>query len=211
MATIEMSVNLDAIFDQLDNIQEKQIPFAVAMALTETAKDADRALKAQLHQKFDRPVRFTERAFSVTYAKKRKPVAVIAIRPIQYEYLKYQIDGGTRLPKKKKHPIPKGVKLNKFGNMPKGKIQKLLAKPNTFEATIKGVSGIWERGHYTKRGNWSSAGKRRSTAIKLLVRYVPKADYDKRYPYYEIIHGVVANRFNRNFDQAWRKALATAK
>ena len=49
------------------------------------------------------------------------------------------------------------VKLNRYGNLAggQGRIKRLLAKKNTFQGTINGVAGVWQR---PKRGKRSRGG-----------------------------------------------------
>jgi hypothetical protein len=85
--------------------------------------------------------------------------AYVYIDKIQEEYLKYQIDGGTRQDKEGGRVIvPVDMKLNAYGNIP-GK-RTGVAKGKRFGAVRKGVKGIW-----TKQGR----GKNKT--IKLVAAY----------------------------------------
>ncbi|ASX25913.1 hypothetical protein BA171_01870 [Candidatus Hamiltonella defensa (Bemisia tabaci)] len=43
---------------------------------------------------------------------------------------------------------PKGVRLNKYGNLPKSKLSGLKANPNVFAGSVDGASGFWQRKKY---------------------------------------------------------------
>ena len=76
----------------------------------------------------------------------------------QAEYLKLQVEGGTRTPRGRAIPAPtSNVKLNRYGNLAGGqnRIKRLLAKKSTFQGTINGVAGVWQR---PKRGKRSRGG-----------------------------------------------------
>lgn len=109
----------------------------------------------------------------------------------------WQVEGGTRFPARRAIPVPIGVRLNKFGNMPRRKLQTLLSKPNVFSGKVKGVAGLWER-------------KRRG-GVKLLVAYEPQARYRKRFPFHRIVDRHVQRTFDREFSKAFREAVDGAR
>ncbi|MEM8499892.1 MAG: hypothetical protein AAF542_17850 [Pseudomonadota bacterium] len=180
----------------LTRVERRQVPFATALALTRTAQDAQRAETRNVRKQLDNPVVYTQRAFGVIPAKKRDmPMrSSVFIKDRQYEYLKYQIDGGQRLPKRRAIPVPgRELKTNKYGNMPRGKIQRLLARPDTFSGVVNGVPGIYQR--MRRRGP------------KLLVLYASQANYQRRFYFYRTAEMVGRNRFAKNFDDAMKQAL----
>ena len=83
--------------------------------------------------------------------------------PTQAEYLRFQIEGGTRTPKGRAIAVPtSNVKLNRYGNLAggQGRIKRLLAKKNVFQGTIGGVAGIWQRPKRGKRSRGDSGTDR---------------------------------------------------
>jgi len=211
---ISMKADIRQATKKLRGAQKKQIPFAVKNALNQTAKDVVNEEKRQMPRKLDRPTKFTIGGVAIQkgdWATKKKSVARVSIRPIQAAYLGLQVHGGSRRPKRRAIAVPVGVALNKHGNMTRGKIKSLLAKPNTFSGTINGVGGIWERGHTTKSGTWSTAEKSRSTNLRLLVAWEPKATYRPRFPFYKIGTGKAKAVIARNMKRSMDKALRSAK
>jgi len=214
MITVSVKTNIRAATKGLRRAQRKQVPYAVKIAINKTAKDVVGEVQRQMPMKLDRPTPFTKNGIAVQkgdWATKRRLGARVSIRPVQAAYLGLQVHGGTRRPKARAIPVPVGSKLNKFGNIPRGEIKKLLAKPNTFSGTIKGVAGIWERGHYSKKGNWVTKGKSRASNIRLLVAWEPRAQYRPRFPFYKIARGKARAVFPRNMNKALAHALKTAK
>ena len=205
------SSNIDDVLRDVDRAFSKQIPFALSKGLNDTATEAINAMKAQLPKKLDRPTPFTMRAFALKRSTKRNLVATVYVKPIQAEYLEYQILGGTRRPKGKALLVPRGVRLNKYGNIPRKRVQTLLARPDTFSGTINGVAGIWQRGHHTKTGRWSTAGKAKPTSLRLLVAYEPKASYRPLFPMQKIVNGVFNRTLSKNVSKAIDYAIETAK
>jgi len=209
----------DKLERQMNDLQKKQLPFAMAKALTVTASDAKKAVDVQLPRKLDRPTPFTKRAIGIKRASKRLLQSEVFVKDIQAEYLKYAIEGGTRRPKGKAIATPGSkMKLNKYGNMPgaRGKAAKLLAnKKRYFSGKPKGMpdapAGIWERGHFSKRGNFTAGGKSRQTNLRLVVAYEKEITYKKRLPFYKIVNGVAQHNFEKNFHKAFADAIRTAR
>ena len=194
---ISMKSDISKATAKLRGAQRKQIPFAVAKALSDTAWDVAKEEARQMPMKLDRPIPFSVKAFGVIRATKAKLVATVFIKPIQAAYLKFQIDGGTRRPKGKALTVPVGQRLNQYGNLPKGKVKALLADPRNFSGVIKGVGGIWQR---QKKGG-----------VKLLVAWEQTAQYEaNRFPFYKIAAGkakaVIGNNLRRAIDAALRSA-----
>ena len=70
------------------------------------------------------------------------------------------------------------VKLNRYGNLAggQGRIKRLLAKKNTFQGTIGGVAGVWQRPKRGKRSRGDS-GTIEQSGLKLLVAYESSTQY----------------------------------
>ena len=198
--SISVESNIKDVQKQLTRLERKQIPFAAAKALSDTAVDAQRAVKKQIPQKIDRPTRFTMNAIGVNRANKRTLFAEVFVKPIQAEYLKWQIDGGTRVAPGKGTGVPTvNKKLNQYGNIP-GRKGGLVKGKNQFVATIGGVAGVWQR-----------YGGKRNPKVKLVVRFEKQVSYRPRLPFYRIVQSVVSNRFAVNFNRSIRLALSTMR
>jgi hypothetical protein len=198
--SIDISHNIKDVQKQLTRLQRKQIPFAAAKALTDTAWDAQRAVTRQIPQKLDRPTKFTRGAIGVKRATKRKLISEVFVKPVQAEYLKWQIDGGVRRISGVGTGVPtKNKKLNKFGNIP-GRKSGLIKGKNQFIATMRGVTGVWQR-----------FGGKRNPQVKLIVAFEKTVRYEKRLLFYKIVLSVVNSKFAKNFDKSIRLALATMR
>lgn len=197
-----IKVNALEVDRAFKDLEKKQLPFAIAKSLTKTAQDVKAESERQLERKLDRPTPFTRRAFGLRRATKTRQVATVFIKDIQAEYLEYAIEGGTRSPERKANLVPVSIRLNKYGNIPskaKGrKIRALLAKPNVFQGTVRGVSGIWERTN-------------KNTRLKLLIRFEDTVKYKPRFNFYGLARGVASKRMPRNFNQAMAEAIRTAR
>ena len=117
----------------------------------------------------------------------------------QAEYLRFQIEGGTRTPKGTAIAVPTtNVKLNRYGNLAGG------------QGTINGVAGVWQR---PKRGKRSRGGSGRTgqSGLKLIVAYESSTQYQPRFDFYGIGERSVRTNIGKEMDKAITKALASAK
>lgn len=194
---ISVKADIKKATAKLRGAQRKQIPFAVAAALTQTAWDVAKEESRQLSLKLDRPTRFTLKSFEVKKATKHHLVSTVSIKPIQANYLRYQINGGIRSPKGKAIAVPTGVKLNRYGNMKRHQVAALLSDPDNFSGEINGHSGIWHR--------------RDDGGLDLLVAWEQTATYRQRFPFLKIGKGKARGVVARNLRRSLNRALRTAK
>ena len=133
--------------------------------------------------------------------------------PKQAEYLHFQIEGGTRTPKGTAIAVPtSNVKLNRYGNLAggQGRIKRLLAKKNTFQGTINGVAGVWQRPKRGKRSRGGS-GTIGQSGLKLQVAYESTMQYHPLYDFYDIAQRSVRTHIGKEMDKAIGRALRSAK
>lgn len=183
--------------------QLRQLPFATAKALTETARyDVKPAVERRIDEAFDKPVEFTRKGVGFRWATKDNLVSTVLIKPIQARYLKIEEEGGTRLPVKRAIVMPVGQKLNAFGNLPKGTVQRLLARPDVFSGTVNGIGGLWQRTYDRTT---------RKHGVKLLIAWEDKAEYKPRFGFYETARRAAEANFPRRWEVAFSQALASAR
>lgn len=128
----------------LESIIERQLPFAAALALNDTAQEVVRAEQREMATVFDRPTPYTLNAFFVRRASKNNLVAVVErkAQPGGHHYLEVEEAGGVRgskaietllglrLPTTKnvRAIIPAdGAQLDQYGNWSSGEISKIMA------------------------------------------------------------------------------------
>jgi len=209
--------NIKEFTRSLNRLQKEQLPFAVSLALNETADDVSQVQRKQAERLFDRPTPFVLNGLSTTRGKfrgkratKRRLIASIipgsarggldaAGNRIQ-DLLKLQIEGGTRTPKGRAIVVPtKLAKTNKYGNLRNKQVARLAGQKTTFSA---GQAEGMKPGLYRRQGK----GK----AI-MLVAYEPVANYRQRFPFYRIGEGVVGSKLRRNLDKAMARAMRTRR
>ena len=200
------------------NRAKRQIPFAIKRGLDATAFDLQRNLKDTLPKYVHNPVAYTKAGIQVEKAKKDDLTAKVgfasrsfgrAIGSItQAEYMKRLIEGGIRLPKNKVIPVPypANQKPNKAGNIPRGRINKMLGDKEKFfsgepkGAKKEGGAGIWKR-----------QGKGKKQKIKMMIAYEEQTEYQKSYPFQSLALNFVRKHFRKNLDDAIDFALKTAR
>lgn len=127
---------------------QKQLPFAMAAALTRTAHDVRDAERKEMARAFDRPTRYTLNSLYVKPATKAQLVARVWVKDSDRaaHYLLPQIWGGSRPMKRfeellrqrgimgaNERAVPgEGAKLDAYGNMSRGQIVQILSQLRTF-------------------------------------------------------------------------------
>ncbi|HEU4603750.1 MAG TPA: hypothetical protein VFS24_17375, partial [Steroidobacteraceae bacterium] len=147
MLAYSVQGDISQIERHLSGMARDQVPFATVLALTRTAKFAERKIKEEIPRVFDRPTPFTKNATYVQPATKQRRYAMVYIReqekgrvaPIRY--LQPQIYGGARGRKSfEKRLIESGkmppntyavaataADLDQYGNIKGGQITKILS------------------------------------------------------------------------------------
>ena len=112
----------------------KQLPFATAQALNDSARAARDAVNKAMPSVFDRPTPFTDNAAVAPKelaATKDRLAATVTLRPIQGKYLALEEAGGARDPgantrkPAKALVLPGKLDLDQYGNLSSGTLRSL--------------------------------------------------------------------------------------
>jgi len=138
--------------------QKRQLPFAISTALNSSAFDIQRHLKSELPKKLDRPTPYTIRGVQVEKATKRTLKAAVGFAGEGFgrlpanagippaEYMSRLIPKGPKVrtarPGTKGIQVPANARLNRYGNLPRNYISKVLGRGG-FLGTINGQYGLW--------------------------------------------------------------------
>ncbi len=213
--TISIRADVKGLQRQLDRLANSQLPFATALALTALAKRVAASETAALSTVFENPTAFTKRAFGVLPARKATLTAVVFAKDIQAAYLAPSEQGTPQyLGKGRRIRTPVNINTNVSGNIPKGSIQRLLARPGVFLGTINGVNGLWQRVGSPKRAGRRTrriAGNERPHKLRLLVAFTRPKPISTRLEYHQRARAVIAAGFDEEFSVAMRRALATVR
>ncbi len=178
---------------------QRQLPFAISLAINDTAADVKQNTERRLDRVLDRPTPFTRRGLFLLRARKTRLRSTVGFKDIQAGYLEAQEEGGVRRPKRGGRAIliPVGARLNRYGNMAQRAVARMLARPDTFSGRIGAVGGIWQR--------------KRDGSVKLLVAYESQARYRPRLGFVAGADKTARARFQTHLDRSLRRALASAK
>lgn len=221
--TISVKQDIESLSRWARIMASDQLPFATALALTQTARDAAEAVTAALPQHLDQPTPFTRRAFRVRRAEKASLTASVYAMDAQAQYLYWQVEGGTRPPARVAQKLPTAIKLNDFGNIPRGEIARLIKLAQAGKRLTRargarlGVSSEVDL-FYGDPGNDMPVGiyKRvvagsRHQLIPLVVFPRRGVHYEPRLPMRSIVERTVRNRFPDRFSTALDQAMRSAR
>lgn len=203
---LDFSADFRDLERALSDVMQRQLPFAMALSLNDTAMEVKEAEERGIEKAFDRPTPFTKRGVYVRRANKSTLTATVGMRRVQAEYLELQAKGGTRLPKRKALVIGAGLRRNKYGNLAKNAVKRAEAKGNTFVARKRGAGSHLAPGLY-QRGK----GKKGRVSVKLLVAFEPKAQYKKRFEFQPLALRAARSVYEGHLVQRLKQAQATAR
>jgi hypothetical protein len=222
---LSLKTNLRDVIGWTQRLHSEQIPFATAVALTETVRDVQSAMPSAVEQAFEGgAVEFTKRGFYITPARKDRLTAVVGAKAKQAEYIYHQVEGGGRAPKNVALRLPSAVDLTAQGNIPAGLIRQLVARAKAGRRATKAQAsrfGVSQKASlfYGEPGDGRPAGiyKRvelsttRHQLLPIVVFPKKTAQYRKRFDFYGISTRISERRFAINFDRAFDRAVATAR
>ena len=220
---LNVTDNVREVIGWTDRLSQ-QLPFAVALALTQTVKAARDAMPAEAERSLDKPTPFTRGGFYFTPARKDRLTAAVGVKDKQAAYLVYQVDGGRRAPAKRALRLPSVVELNSYGNLPAGLIRQLVARAKANKRATKtqaarfGVSQGLDL-FYGEPGDGRPAGiyKRvvisatRHQLVPIVVFPQREAVYEKRFDFRGKARAVAESVFEPELRKAWARAKATAR
>lgn len=221
---LNLSSNISDVLRWTDRFSA-QVPFAVASALTATAKQVAAIMPAAVDQASEGgAVTYTRQAFYVKRAEKAQLVAWVGVKDRQAMYLRYQVRGGERRPARVALRLPGAVQLTAQGNLPSGVIAKLVQRAKAGRRATKaqakrfGVSSEVDL-FYGEPGDGRPAGVyKRVVLVDGAHRLVPvvvfpktSARYRPRFDFFGLAERKARAVFPDELAKAWAKAKATAK
>ncbi len=222
---IRVTVKLSSALRSLDQVRQKQIPFATAKALNETALNVQKAERAQLEQGFK--LRRRDWAFRNIkinrgdFATKSRLRAIVRIESpgggARSDILGKFEDGGIKRPRMgSRIAIPGEVQRTKTGIVSKGlRPSALNFRPvggNSRSNVMKGDKRTFlirkpgGRGVILQR-----TGRGKRAGVRVLFFFRPSVRIDRRLRFHDTAVKTVQDTFNRNFGRAFAEAIRTAR
>jgi hypothetical protein len=168
MIEIDVRTDIKAATRWLDDVQRKQIPFALSYAINETAKEVQAGLAAEMRV-FDRPKPATVKGTFIKRSTKTNLEATIGLKTRTQgtptaEYLYAQVNPGGREDKRSEILLQRagilpagyqtrpgsGARMDAYGNMSRGQIVQILSYFQAF-------GGIKESGRFKGKTTKSRA------------------------------------------------------
>ncbi|MGC0155018.1 hypothetical protein ACPRNU_21375 [Chromobacterium vaccinii] len=228
MATpfISVSSNAQLLCRRLAMLQRDQLPFATAQALTTVAKIVQGGETKQIGSKFKNPSPFTRNSVGVRGARKSNQEALVFIKAQAARYLAPYESGGEHVLSGKALLNPKDIRKNAYGQLSRGTLARLKARPDVFIGKVKTkrgiVDGVWQRPVDPRRLTLLN-GKRKKLRglnevmddkrghLKLLIRFGDALPVDIHLGYRDLAGRLVFRNFNHEMGRALAKALASAR
>lgn len=224
------ATGFDALHRNLNGLAKSQLPFAAALALTNTAKAIREAEVAEVKSVFDRPTPFTLNAFAVVPATKGKLLAEVKTKgqAAGRHYLPVEAGGGPR-PRtgfeaalERVSPLPFGAAIparaaarDAFGNWSaaeRNRVLRALQAHGPIRSNGMMRSGRATEYYIGQRGDTAGVWRRRGDDDDLILLFMNKAPtYEKRLDFYGVAERVFRERIGPEFRAAFAQAMASAR
>ncbi|MBF0097164.1 MAG: hypothetical protein HQM04_10665 [Magnetococcales bacterium] len=181
---------------------EKQIRFAAAKALTQTAQDAQEEIRRQLPERFTIRTGWVAKGIRIVPATPNKLESTVVVKD---EFMIQQETGGEKTsPFGDSLGVPVGARPTPTAvTRPSRFPAALLTKPGYFIAPIT---------HGSKTmALWKRTGRGRRTRLTLMYVFARQVRLRPRFGFRETVRNVALSRFPQRFREAIRQALATAR
>ncbi|WP_175777508.1 hypothetical protein [Burkholderia anthina] len=228
--TIRVTSNARDVYRGLNDLVKKQLPFAIAQGINRTARRVADAEVENLTDTLADPSPFTRRSVGVKRARKNDPTAVVFMKDVAASYLEPYEVGGVHKLNSRALLNPKNIRLNQYGQLPRGTLAMLKGRPDIFIGAVKTASGetingVWQRPTNTARVTLLNArGKRLGKLnkidasqnngrgrLKLLIRFGDALPVKKRLNWGARARQIVDRWIDRDMQDALAAAMKTAR
>ncbi|MBX9754654.1 MAG: hypothetical protein K2X80_07870 [Pseudomonadaceae bacterium] len=226
---------------ELTDLERTQLPWATALALTETAKCVKDRLEGEMRTVFDRPTRYTLDSLRLFPATKTRLVARVWMKneadkaAPATKWLTPEIYGGSR-PNKRSESLLKargilpegmyvvpgaGMKLDGHGNVNRGQLQRIIsglgAQGDKYQnSTDSKRSQANKARYFVMHKGKSPIGIAERTGkgrgtFNMLLAFVGKPGYRKTFDFFAIAEREADDQLPIQFELAMARALATRR
>lgn len=228
MPATEIRSNIEDLIRDARMVNEREIPFALARALTWTAKNVREAEQAEMRRVFDRPTRYTMNYFAIVPATKRSLVASIEPKAYlkRHRFLEVQVTGGRRPAKRLEtrlrevgaigtgdFVVPgKDARLDRYGNMSTGQVSQIMSEIRASTDPNQNVTARSKKRSRRRRGRIFvlrrgaqafAIAERRGRTLKILLAVTRAPHYRMRFDFFGVAKRTADNRIAPNFDRSF--------
>lgn len=197
MIRIRVDLDLGPWRAWTDALVSREIPFAVAVALTRTARDARQTLAAELPDHFQIRTPFTVKRLRFKQATKRSWSAEVGHLS---EYMALQAEGGRKAPRKRLVGVPTAALRRQS---PSGVTSRNLWPSRLLR---QGAVTLPTRG-----GSLAIYRRLGDGSLERLYVLARSVEVPARWPFYETVQRVARERWPINFNEAMRSGIARAR
>lgn len=193
-----IDLKLDLAKKRLGKLKRKQLPFAEALALTQTAADAQKAVRKTLPKRFTIRSPWLARGIRTVKATKKRLFSKVFSRD---SFMFDQEHGGTRTPRGQTFAIPRGIRRNK--RSPVTRAQRpgvILNKPNVFIGKTR----------TNKPAVFRRVGKMGRLTL-LFFLHVGPVKIKPRFGMADTVRKTAKKNWKKNFGKAFARAIRTAR
>lgn len=212
---MQIAVNFEALKATawLTDLQKKQVPFATAKALTQTAQDIQKMVQAEMPNRFTLRNDWVRQGIRIIPATKSNLRAVVFSRDA---FMSLQEEGGDKRPKKDRNlAIPLAARRTKKGLINKADLPENLGRA---EFTVgRGGKQVARRGRegvafkFKAQDGREYLALRRGNKLELMYLLTPQARVKKALGLRETGRRMYAKAFNNRFGAALKSALDSAR
>lgn len=250
MLNVRFQHEFDKLQARIDEMAQRQFPFAASKAINATTTLAVAAMKQEMQRVFDRPTPWTLSSIGRTTSTKERLFADVFVKDEGYKTivpkkaLGHQFSGGERAFKKFEGALLRiglmaqgevavpgaGAQLDAYGNISRGQIVQILAYMQAFSEQgyranmndkgkrrlARGAKKAFGTAYFFRRdgpgrGIWARYMFSKGSAIKPVLLFVDAPSYQRRINMPQVAQAVVDQEFNREFVDAFKYAMDTAR
>jgi hypothetical protein len=200
---MNIKTNLSMVQKAMASMHKKQVPFAMARALTDTAFEVrDKIVNETYPRSFTvRNKRFPRAMFRVGPAKKTNLVATVS-DVLGRDYMVTQATGGTKTARGQNIAIPtREIKRLVSGRVSKAKQPRNLLNAKGFKTKLRGGQQVIAE----------NVGRGKNKQRRILYILEPSVFIRKRFPFYEDARGTARSAFRPAFNKRFAQAKRTAR
>ena len=221
MSTIRCTLdNLAKMLEKEVKKEMKQVKFAAVGALNRVAFDSQKELRDTYSKAFHVRNKTLPRKIEVTKATKDNPVAIVALNAPKTEFMEIHTTGGTAKPTKSRSMAIPDVSIQEPGRTSTGKMKQSLKASNLLKYADshpmkkRGKVAIPHAFKMKTRGGDVVIARRNKadrSEMGFLYREEKEAKIKKSWDFKGVVQKVVDQKMEKYFDEALKKAMATAK
>jgi hypothetical protein len=212
----------------LDDLKKKQIPYALARALNDSAYGAMMNERKEIADSFDRPTPFAQRGVLYVKATAQKLASFVRVsdkrdRMDVSRVLAPHVYGGGRGIKASERRLMRtgamgsgqwvvpgpGAPVDKYGNISGGQMQRILGfAQQYFESGFNKTRKT--AGHYVIPyvGIFKRTGKNKSVPVLFFTHSAPQ--YEKRFAFHDAARFFFDKNFLPNMNKAWNETITAS-